>query len=75
MSTMKPIAHVVKPMSKLSCLLFSEKSPIVVCGSDKGDIGVYRLHNVDRRNDSAPTQSQRLDEVMRTNVIKAQAGN
>lgn len=75
LSTMKPIAHHLQPGAKLSCLLFSDKSPIVVCGSDKGVIGVYRLFNIERREDSSTQQADRLDEVMRMNVMKAQAAS
>ncbi|GMH39829.1 hypothetical protein BSKO_07733 [Bryopsis sp. KO-2023] len=73
LSTMKPVAHHVKAGAKLSCLLFSEKSPIVVCGSDNGVVGVYRMFNIERREDSFTQHAERLDEVMRMNVMKAQA--
>lgn len=73
LSTMKPIAHHMQPGAKQSCLLFSDKSPIVVCGGDKGVIGVYRLFNIERREDSSTQQAQRLEEVMRMNVMKVQA--
>ncbi|KAF5827261.1 WD40-repeat-containing domain protein [Dunaliella salina] len=73
LSTVKPVVtH--KAGVKLSCLLFSPTCPVVVCGSESGRVSVFRLFNVDREYDLPEDQLSRLEEVIRTNVMKAQPG-
>ena len=45
-STLKPVLTQNLQGQKLSCLLFSKASPVVVCGSNTGEVGVYRLVGV-----------------------------
>ncbi|KAJ9517697.1 hypothetical protein QJQ45_003985 [Haematococcus lacustris] len=73
LSTVKPVAT-QKTGQKLSCLLFATNSPVVVCGSETGQVSLFRLYNVDREYDTAEEQLSRLEEVIRANVMKAQPG-
>ena len=73
LSTVKPVVtH--KAGVRLSCLLFSTNSPVVVCGGDNGVISVFRTHNIEREYDTAEEQLGRLDETIRANVMKRQPG-
>ncbi len=69
LSTVKPvITH--KTGTRLSCLLFSTNSPVVVCGGESGSISVFRTHNIEREYDTIDEQLSRLDETIRANVMK-----
>eukprot|EP00798_Chlamydomonas_sp_ICE-L_P023736 gene23736-9292_t len=73
LSTVKPVVtH--KAGQKLSCMLFSERSPIVACGGESGAVSVFRLYNIDREYESVEEQVSRLDDTIRANVMKQQAG-
>ncbi|KAK3288194.1 hypothetical protein CYMTET_4329 [Cymbomonas tetramitiformis] len=68
-STLKPIlAHTLEE-NKLSCLLFSEASPIVVCGGSNGSVSVFRLVGVDRPDDTSEEQLRRLEDAMSSNIM------
>lgn len=69
LSTVKPVlTH--KAGVSLSCLLFSTNSPVVVCGSENGTVSVFRTFNIDREYDTKEEQLERLDQVIRDNVMK-----
>ena len=69
LSTVKPVVtH--KANMKLSCLLFSPTSPVVVCGGENGSVSVFRLFNIDQEYDSLDEQLGRLEEVIKQNVMK-----
>ncbi|GAX75644.1 hypothetical protein CEUSTIGMA_g3088.t1 [Chlamydomonas eustigma] len=73
LSTVKPVVtH--KAGMRLSCLLFSTNSPVVVCGGENGAISVFRTHNIEREYDTLDEQLSRLDETIRANVMKQQPG-
>jgi hypothetical protein len=74
LSTVKPVVTHKTGGVRLSCLLFSPSSPVVVCGGDDGVVTVLRTHNIDREYDSVGEQLSRLDETIRANVMKQQPG-
>mmetsp|Transcript_24966 Transcript_24966/g.81789 ORF Transcript_24966/g.81789 Transcript_24966/m.81789 type:complete len:774 (+) Transcript_24966:69-2390(+) len=71
-NTLKPVLSQTTD-AKLSCLLFSEASPVLVCGGDTGSVHVYRLVGVDKSEDTAETQAARLEEAMSSNSTEALA--
>ena len=56
-STLKPVLSTSASDKKLSCVLFSQTSPVVVAGGCDGRVGVYRLVGL---NDRAPTREKDL---------------
>jgi hypothetical protein len=54
----------------LSCLLFSNNSPVVVCGGADGKVTVLRTFNIDREYETNEEQLGRLDQVISDNVMK-----
>jgi len=73
LSTVKPVVtH--KAGMRLSCVLFSPNSPVVVCGGENGSVSVFRLFNVSKEYDTIDEQLSRLDETIRANVMKQQPG-
>ncbi len=70
---MKPVVN-HKAGYKLSCMLFSPNSPVVVCGGESGAVSVFRLYNIDKEYDSMEEQLSRLDDTIRANVMKQTAG-
>mmetsp|Transcript_1059 Transcript_1059/g.1511 ORF Transcript_1059/g.1511 Transcript_1059/m.1511 type:complete len:210 (-) Transcript_1059:202-831(-) len=73
LSTVKPVMH-VRSRSELSCLLFSPTCPVVVCAGKDGKVRCYRIHNVEREYDTLQEQQDRLEEVIKANVMKSQPG-
>jgi len=65
LSTLKPIMSATVPGAKLSCLLFSETSPIIVAGGNDGTVGVYRVVGV--ASSKGDAVGQRLRAAMASN--------
>lgn len=64
-STLKPVTSIVSPGEKLSCLLFSDTSPVIVSGGQSGTVGVYRV--VGMENPVGDTSGDRLLSAMASN--------
>ena len=60
-STLKPVLSTSASDKKLSCVLFSQTSPVVVAGGCDGRVGVYRLVGL---NDRGADSRERLDAAM-----------
>eukprot|EP00873_Tetraselmis_striata_P018619 jgi/Tetstr1/438883/TSEL_027391.t2 len=71
-STMKPVAF-KRPAgrTKQNCLLFSDISPVVVCGSQSGGVSVYRLFNITHEDETSEEQKIRLDQAITANIVKS----
>merc|ERR1711871_958994 len=69
-STLKPVLTSQLENTKLSCLLFSEASPVLVCGGSNGVVNVFRLVGVDSM-DTVETQAKKLEDAVLTNIIGA----
>ena len=54
----------------MTCLLFSESSPVVVCGGEDGKISVLRTYNIEREYDTIEEQLLRLDETIRGQTME-----
>lgn len=54
---------------RLNCLLFSDSSPVLVCGGSSSCVHVYRLGGVHRPNASFEEQDESLEEAMRNNIM------
>lgn len=74
-STMKPVAA-KRPAgsAKQNCLLFSDTSPVVVCGGASGSVSVYRLFNCTREDETRDEQRKRLDDAITANIVKTAPG-
>jgi len=71
LSTMKPVAAKSPAgQSRQNCVLFSDISPVVVCGGANGAVAVYRLFNCNCDDETAEDQKQRLDEAIAANIVK-----
>jgi WD40 repeat protein len=75
-STVKPVA-MKRPAGKAkqNCLLFSDVSPVVVCGGAGGSVAVYRLFNCTRDDEGPEAQRKRLDDAITSNVVKTEPGS
>jgi WD40 repeat protein len=73
-STMKPVS-MKRPAgrTKQNCLLFSDTSPVVVCGSQGGGVAVYRLFNCTHDDETSEEQKTRLDQAITANIVKSPA--
>lgn len=60
-STLKPVLSTSASDKKLSCVLFSQTSPVIVAGGCDGRVGVYRLVGL---NDRGADSRERLDAAM-----------
>ena len=65
MSTLKPVMSTTVAGEKLSCALFSETSPIIVAGGNRGTVGVYRIIGIESPEDDA--EGGRLRSAMASN--------
>lgn len=65
LSTLKPIMSTTVSGDKLSCLGFSEASPIIIAGGSSGTVGVYRIIGVESPEDDAT--GGRLQSAMASN--------
>jgi len=71
MSTLKPIMSTTVLGEKLSCLMFSETSPIIVAGGHGGIVGVFRLVGIERPVGDGNEPRRRLDEAMASDFSTA----
>jgi len=67
-STLKPLLSTTI-QDRMSCLVFSEASPVIVCGGASGSVYVYRLVGVERPEDTTESQAAVLEEAMSSNII------
>jgi dynein intermediate chain 4, axonemal len=71
-STLKPVAMHHHEGSKLSCVLFSPTSPVVMCGGDDGAVSVHRIHYTGGQVPGRSEQLRLMDEALRANVMKTE---
>ena len=54
----------------LNCLLFNPDAPVVAVGTDKGQVIIFRLFNVEDREKNKEKQTERLRNAMRDNIMR-----
>ena len=55
----------------LNCLLFNPQAPVVAVGTDKGQVIIFRLFNVEDRERNKEKQTERLRNAMRDNIMRS----
>ncbi len=71
-STLHPVAQHGFEGQKLSCMLFSQESPVVVAGSSAGGVAVLRLIDGLAAEQEPDAQVKRLEDAMRANIVSTQ---
>ena len=54
----------------LNCLLFNTNAPVLAVGTDKGQVIIFRLFNVEDRDRNKEKQMERLRNAMRDNIMR-----
>ena len=70
MSTLKPVVCLDVEDVSLNCLLFNSESPVIAVGTDKGSVKIFRLYNIEDREKRREEQIERLQVVLRDNIMR-----
>ena len=65
-----PAAAAQQSNRSLNCLLFNPNAPVVAVGTDKGQVIIFRLFNVEDRERNKEKQTERLRNAMRDNIMR-----
>lgn len=70
LSVMKPVvAHLIDDESVLSCMMFSEESPVILVGGSKGALYILRFDGL-LREQTDEAEAQKLKDTLAASVTR-----